>query len=113
MPGRLPTFTTPSARSGEMAVGYECPECKTCWPHYRSFASCPECRIACRSAVTPRVLTAAQAKSRLLHIEFIKYYEAREKFRSGPSPEELGRREGREQAERIRQMKLQMKDPGD
>ena len=97
-----------------MAVGYECPECRTCWPHYRSFQTCPECRVTCRSAVTPRVLTAEQAKSRILHVEFIRYYEAREKFRAGPTPEELGRQEGREEAERIRQLKrhLNDEDPG-
>ena len=98
-----------------MAVGYECPECRTAWPHYRSFASCPECKVACRSTMTPRVLTAQQAKTRILQIEFIKYYEARETFRIGPTPEELGRKEGREEAERIRKLNrsLNDEDPGD
>ena len=93
-----------------MAVGYECPECRTCWPHYRSFDVCPECRVACRSTVTPRVLTAQQAKRRILHVEFIRYYEAREKFRIGPTQEELGRAEGREEAERIRKLNRSLKD---
>lgn len=98
-----------------MAVGYECPECRTAWPHYRSFQKCPECRVACRSAVTPRVLTAAQAKSRILQIEFIRYYEAREKFRLGPTPEEIGRQEAREEIERTRELNqaLNDEDPGD
>jgi len=98
-----------------MAVGYECPECRTCWPHYRSFSSCPECRVTCRSTVTPRVLTAQQAKTRILRIEFIRYYEAREKFRIGPTPEELGRAEARRESERIRQLNRSLKDedPGD
>lgn len=95
-----------------MAVGYECPECRTCWPHYRSFASCPECRVACRSAVTPRVLTAGQAKTRILHLEFLRYYEAREKFRLGPTPEELGRKEARQELARLRDLEDCLNDEG-
>lgn len=95
-----------------MAVGYECPECRTCWPHYRSFATCPECRVVCRPAVTPRVLTAGQAKSRILHIEFLRYYEAREKFRLGPTPEEIGRREAREESARIAELNRSLNDEG-
>lgn len=98
-----------------MAVGYECPECRTAWPHYRSFSSCPECRVACRSTMTPRVLTAGEAKTRILRIEFIRYYEAREKFRLGPTPEELGRREARDEIARLRELdkSLNEEGPGD
>lgn len=95
-----------------MAVGYECPECRTCWPHYRSFATCPECRVVCRSAVTPRVLTADQAKKRILNVEFLRYYNAREAYRVGPTPEEIGRREAREQLARIAELNDSLKDEG-
>lgn len=98
-----------------MAIAFECPKCATRWPHSRAYATCPECRVACRSSVAPRVLTNGQAKSRLRRIEFIRYYEAREQFRSGPTPEEIGREEGREEAARIRALNkaLNDEDPGD
>lgn len=85
-----------------MAIAFECPDCGTRWPHVRTYSSCPECRVVCRSLVAPRVLTDKQAKSRLKQIEFIKYYEAREAFRNGPTPEEIGREEGRREAALIR-----------
>jgi hypothetical protein len=98
-----------------MAISYECPDCHTRWPHSRSYGTCPECRVPCRSASVPRVLTAGQAKSRLRQIEFVKYYEAREKFRDGPTPEEIGAAEAREEARRIRELNeaLNDEDPGD
>lgn len=95
-----------------MAVAYECPECRTAWPHYRAFSTCPECRVVCRAAVTPRALTAGQAKSRLLRIEFLRYYEAREAFRTGPTPEELGRAEAIDEIRSLRKKKNE-KTPGD
>lgn len=87
-----------------MAIAYECPECRTRWPHYRPFASCPECLVPCRAAVTARALTSGEARSRLRRIEFLRYYEAREADRDGPTPEEVGAREGREEAARIREL---------
>lgn len=96
-----------------MAVAFECPECLTNWPHYRSFRTCPECRVPCRSAVAPKVLTAAQAKSRILHAEFLRYYRARELYRHGPSPEEVGRQEAIEEIRALREKQKNEKDPGD
>lgn len=98
-----------------MAVGYECPECRTKWPHYKTFATCPECFVVCRSAVTPRVLTAGEAKTRLNRIAFIRYYRERELARIGPTPEERGRAEAIEDAAEIRRLNriLNDDDPGD
>lgn len=97
-----------------MAVAYECPNCFTRWPYFRTFQVCPECSIPCRSAVTPRSLTAGEAQSRLTRIAFIRYYEDRERERLGPTPEEVGEREAREEILRIRALEesLNEKDPG-
>ena len=95
-----------------MAVAYECPECKTAWPYYLTFDICPECRVVCRRTVTPRALSSEQARLRLLRIQFVRYYEAREAFRTGPSPEEMGRAEAREEIEQ-RLKERDEKDPGD
>lgn len=79
-----------------MAVAYECPDCRTAWPHYRTFSTCPECRVACRQATAANVLTAQQAKHRLVHLAFIRFYRRWEQNRQGPSPEDIGRREAAE-----------------
>lgn len=95
-----------------MAISFQCPECGTNWPYYRTFDICPECGVACRSAATPRVLTSGEAKTRLLRIEFERYYAARETFRTGPTPEEIGRAEARAEIE-ARTIEQNDDDPGD
>jgi hypothetical protein len=97
-----------------MAVSFECPDCRTRWPHTRRFSSCPECRVVCYSNVVPRSLTEREADSRLRRLEFVRYYRARENFRTGPTPEEIGRAEAKIEAAKIRAEKLTQnaKDPG-
>ena len=60
-------------------------------------------------------MTHGQARSRLRQIEFIRYYEERELERVGPTPEEIGALEAREQSARIRKLNaaLNDEDPGD
>ncbi len=98
-----------------MAIAFECPECRTRWPHSRDFSICPQCSIKCRSAVSPRVLTSGEAKTRLNRIAFIRYYQQRELARRGPTPEEIGISEAEERIEEIRKMNrtLNDEDPGD
>lgn len=98
-----------------MAIGFECPDCRTRWPHSRPFSTCPECGIKCRSAVAPRVLTAGEAKSRLNRVAFIRFYRDRELARRGPTPEEIGKQEALEQIQEIRRMNgvLNDEDPGE
>jgi hypothetical protein len=79
-----------------MAIAFECPECRTAWPHYRTFSTCPECRVLCRSATASTVLTAQQAKHRLTNLAFLRFYRRREMNREGPTPEDIGRREAAE-----------------
>jgi hypothetical protein len=98
-----------------MAIGFECPDCRTRWPHSRAFSTCPECGIACRSAVAPRVLTNGEAKTRLNRVAFIRYYRERELARRGPTPEEVGRREALDVVAEIRRLNrvVNDEDPGD
>jgi len=98
-----------------MAIGFECPDCRTRWQHSRAFAVCPECGIACRSAVASRVLTNGEAKTRLNRVAFIRYYRERELARRGPTPEEKGRDEARALVAEVRRLNRVLNDerPGD
>lgn len=79
-----------------MAIAFECPDCRTAWPHYRAFSTCPECRVVCRSATAAKVLTAQQAKYRLTHLAFLRFYRRWNEEREGPTPEEIGAAEAAE-----------------
>ena len=98
-----------------MAIAFECPDCRTRWPNSRKFATCPECSVPCRTAAVPTVLTNGEAKTRLNRLAFLRYYRQREDTRTGPTPEEMGRREAIATVAEVRALNRVLNDetPGD
>ncbi len=81
-----------------------CALCLTEWPagsikhkeKVYEFKRCPECGEATWSSATGQAIPHAEAVARSLRAAFERFYDARERKRQGPSPEELGSQEARE-----------------
>lgn len=81
--------------NGDMPFSYRCSRCSLNWPNQSKFKNCPGCgeETSLLSNETPLPLPEAMSKAK--HLAFERLYDERERARSGPSPEELGREEAR------------------
>jgi hypothetical protein len=94
-----------------VALANNCDRCGVNWPHGTAFATCPRCRIRCRTAVTSHVLTAGEAKEQVNLVNWERFYSQHEQKRERlgrPSPEELGKREAFELIKAWHEVRLKL-----
>lgn len=79
-----------------VAACLRCSTCGTDWPSFHEYRVCPRCRERTDAMSNGTPLTLQEASKLKRQLEFERMYEARERSRVGPSPEQLGREEARE-----------------
>lgn len=70
-----------------------CPDCGTPWPARIEFRRCPTCQVDTEPTIHATSISHAEAERRVRHVEFERYYVAREAQRIAdgrpePTPEE-------------------------
>lgn len=75
---------------------YRCDHCDRLWPYTGQFSTCPICKVRARTSTVGVAMSLREAEMELRRFRFAQHYRRREAARSGPSPEELGRRDARE-----------------
>jgi len=85
-------------------AAWRCDLCLTNWPMTTEFKTCPDCQQRCSGMSNAKPLTIDEAKSRKAHALFERQYEKYDADRAGPSPEDVGKAEARELAQRWREI---------
>jgi len=91
-----------------------CSLCATNWPLSYHYAVCPTCQERTDVVTNATAISTQEAKRMVSEIKFAKFYaEKWEPERTGPDPDEVGRREAAELARAWREVTLGFDDQSD
>lgn len=83
-------------------AAWRCKSCLVNYPKVGDYQVCPTCEEGCDGMANATPITVDEAQSIARHAQFNREYEKYDAERCGPSPEDLGREEGRRLAAEFR-----------